>query len=221
MKLIALQNDPAMVMVDDEDYPKLKGLRWFAVRRAGKIFGTYTPIKRGGKFKKLFIHKKILPICDMMGFKDKNPLNCQRENIKRLRWSHYENVAWMGKKTHNMVNFLDRKQFGGERFWAARGFHDGKQFTIGRYSSQEAASKAAMKAKDILRKYGDRSLLAILKPPPKRKSKFKYVSYDKHGGNKCWKARVWHEGKEHSFGRFPTELEAHEKVQSFLRSVGR
>src|ERR1044072_6370465 len=79
MKLLSLENSTLKVMVDSEDYDRLKPIKWYINHKTGYVYGYITSSHRP------YIHRFILGLSEPKPYvdhKDGNPLNCQRSNLR-------------------------------------------------------------------------------------------------------------------------------------------
>lgn len=86
MKLISLTQGYDAI-VDDEDYDKASSYKWHTMKNKNLVYArrtiTYPRVNGKQPSKKEYLHKFVLNIDEsvMIGFKDGNPLNCQKDNL--------------------------------------------------------------------------------------------------------------------------------------------
>ena len=154
MKKIKLSQGQ-FALVDDEDYEKLKGFNWYALRVPHRFYVACN-IKKGKKRTTMRMHRFLLnpPKGIEVDHKDHNGLNNQRANIRLCTKSqNMMNVRYGQKNAASIfkgVVVSGRKK----RPWAAKICLNGKGVRLGNYATEkEAAMAYDVKAKELFGEY--------------------------------------------------------------------
>jgi hypothetical protein len=133
-----------VVLVDDEDYERVSGYIWF--RHLGK--GTdYAMAHIPGRVSGILLHRFILDAPDgvLVDHKNRNGLDCQRQNI-RLATSSQNGRNAAKYRTFKGAPVTSR--FKGvhwckyHKHWLARANIGGRVTHLGQFDSEEAAARA-------------------------------------------------------------------------------
>lgn len=131
-------------LVDDEDYERLKGYRWFGQRsKNGRTGYAMTKVGHGRKgTKRVYMHQLILgsgaPGMEI-DHKNCNGLDNRREN---LRWAtKAQQRANQPARRDSRTGLKGVNLFQG-RYWAAHIREGGKQRHLGYFPTAEAAARA-------------------------------------------------------------------------------
>jgi hypothetical protein len=147
-------NNNFVAFIDNEDHYKVVHLPWKSYNVGRGRFHCGIKVKlENKKYKSIWLHHVIAgypPFGKRVYFKDKNPLNCQKENIVFLTHSEHTHV------THPL-----REDFIGVTVeYLARIKINNKLKVIGTFKTEIEAAKAYNeKAKSL---YGDKAKLNIL-----------------------------------------------------------
>lgn len=147
MKEIKLSQG-AFVLVDDEDFEWLNQWKWY-VGSSGYAVRKFTI---NGVEECVLLHRQIMNCSKgdgkIIDHKDRNKLNCQREN---LRFStHQDNARNVKSSKNSSSNYLGVSWHSARGRWRATIFKDYKQIFAGYFDTQiEAALAYNAKAKII------------------------------------------------------------------------
>lgn len=142
MRVIPLTQGQA-VIVDDEDYPWLKGWKW---HYSSHGYAVRTPGGRKNR-KIIFMHRQIMnaPEGTFVVFKDNNPLNCRKENllIGNAATVQQKKKRVRSKSSSQYKGVFKKKNRPG---WFAQIKVSGKAKYLGTYEEEEQAAHAYDKA---------------------------------------------------------------------------
>lgn len=155
MKKIELKSN-VYVLIDDEDYNLVKDFNWYACKSGNFIYAR-TFVKDGRRKKSLSLQHLIVgkpPIGIRLFFKDKNPLNCQRENIEFVSF---------GQAAHNYYKKNKKSKNANENFrgvtvqYIARIKYNNKILVLGNFKNEKDAANAYnQKAIEL---FGDKAMI--------------------------------------------------------------
>lgn len=139
-------NGGRIALIDDEDYPLIAGLTWYATPgRRGQIKGAYAFVKQWhplwGKYKRIAMHRLIMnfPEGMMVDHIDCNTLDNRRSN---LRVATAAQNVWNARLRYNNrygIKGIQKEVTG--RF-VARMEHHGERIYLGIYDTPEEAGAA-------------------------------------------------------------------------------
>lgn len=216
VKQIPLQNY-MFALVDDEDYERCMKFNW-AVNTSDGI-NLYV---REANFAEGLSHFILgLPRGSnelVVTYLDKNPLNCQKHNLKIVSHSYTTQSRRGNRNTSS--NYKGVHWHKGSNKWRAC-IRLGKKIKhLGLFETEEEAATTYNEA--ALKFFGEHAYQNIIgqdnsartisversikayRSKKRNTSKYRGVCWDK---NK-WRSVIYHQGKQHSIGRFTDEIEA-------------
>ena len=145
-------------MVDDEDYKRLAGYKWFAVRYERGYYAVRTDKDRKGRQKNVRMHREILgePKGKIIDHINHNGLDNRSVN---LRVATRQQNAWNKRKQRGKCSSKYKGVTWLKRMgkWQARIVCNGKSIFIGYFDDQVSAGRAYdARAKEL---YGDYATL--------------------------------------------------------------
>ncbi|MFN3851950.1 MAG: hypothetical protein ACK4NY_21110 [Spirosomataceae bacterium] len=155
MKEIELKSN-IVVFIDDEDYDKVKDYCW-SVSKSGNFQYARAFYKIGNKQKSVLLQHLIVgkpPKGQRILFKDKNALNCQKENIEFVS---------CGQAAHHYYKKHKNSKNAQERFrgvivqYVARIKFNNKILVLGSFENERDAAQAYNKK--ALELYGDKAVI--------------------------------------------------------------
>jgi hypothetical protein len=139
MRELKLENSPLVALVDNKDYERVVGIKWYINKKTGYVYG-YISNKD-----KPYLHRYVLQLKKddpSLDHKDNNPLNCTRRNLR------------LCNDTQNVRNQRKRKvgtftsQYKGVSWekrvlkWRVTIFVNYKQIHVGTFDDEVEAAKA-------------------------------------------------------------------------------
>lgn len=134
-------------IVDTDDYSKVAQYNWYLHRKKNGAYAR-AAWKKNGKMEHIFLHRLVLGVSQEVDHKDRNGLNCQKNNLRLATTS--QNAANRNKVSgkssqYKGVGFLPKR-----KAWFARVKHEGVQIYLGQFKSEkEAAEKYNQRAREI------------------------------------------------------------------------
>ncbi len=148
MKKILASNELIFILVDDEDYERVKWYKWHVARyKNGNIAHIKTNIKISkGKYKSIYLHRFILNYegSSMIDHKDGNPVNNQKENLRFV--DHQQN------KQNSRKHYNSKSKYKGPNWredlqkWQSHIRVDGYLLSLGTFENEIDAALAYNKA---------------------------------------------------------------------------
>ena len=133
MKELSLVNSSRMALVDSDDYPRLAEFIWY-LHSSGMAY-RYTDDDNTKTLQGEVLHTAPKTV---VAFWDRNPLNCQKENLWIPETSALSHAR---RSPENRTGY--RGVFKAARRYGAKITKDGKTYYLGtKYTSAEAAAKA-------------------------------------------------------------------------------
>jgi hypothetical protein len=100
-------------IIDDEDADRVLALKWQVLITKRAIYGAHSLRTPEGKFKKILLHRFILPTPQEVDHRDNNGLNCTRNNLRSC-CTHQQNMC--NKQRQRGSNFpykgIQQNKFG-------------------------------------------------------------------------------------------------------------
>lgn len=155
MKKIELKNN-AIVFINDEDYDKVKDYCWNVSKSRNSQYARAF-YKVGNKQKSVLLQHLIVgkpPKGQRILFKDKNALNCQKENIEFVS---YGQAAHHYYKKHRNSKNAQEKFRGVIVQYVARIKFNNKILVLGNFENERDAAQAYNKK--ALELYGDKAVI--------------------------------------------------------------
>ena len=127
---------------DLEDYDKIKEYTWFKDHSKGKG-GQYivSSLWEGRKY--LYLHKFVMNTNNKVDHIDRNKLNCRKSNLRFC--TSQENAMNTSLKSTNSSGVSGVSWRKDKEKWRAYITKDGKQISLGHFSTKEEAIKARLK----------------------------------------------------------------------------
>lgn len=209
MKQIELANGKGFALVDDEDYERLNGYRWYL---GNSGYAGRTTKGRGGR--KITMHREVLGLAP--GDKKQadhingNRLDNRRRNLREC--SHEEN-RYNVQKTKGLSSGYKGVSRDGQQ-WQVKITHNRTGYHLGLFDSEtEAAIAYDHEARKLFGEFAklnfpdiDRPAQGRIELTPKGKSKY-FGVYWSVGGSK-WTSRIKIQGKTYHLGQFENEEDA-------------
>lgn len=166
MKLIPLTQG-FYAQVDDADFDWLSQYKWYASPRKNTCY-----VARKVKRVQTFMHRIIMgqPLDGMtIDHKDRNGLNCQRNNLRFATFSqNMMNSKGWGKSPYAGVNFKSYNMKNGKLYpcakWIGRICVNGRRLHLGTYDTQEEAALAYNNA--AIKHFGEFACLNVIELEP-------------------------------------------------------
>lgn len=130
---------PQILLIDPEDMDIFYAYEWHPVYR-GQTSYAVASTRENGKQKVLFLHRLIMRALpsQRVDHIDRNGLNNQRSNLRFV--TARQNVQNQGPSRGRRFKGVDRLKNCKTERWRARITIDGKDFTLGIFSSEEEAA---------------------------------------------------------------------------------
>ena len=146
MKLLPLSQGK-FAKLDDEDFEKFKGFKWFAhFSKNNQAFYAVRNMRvsEGGERRSLKLHREVMGVTDpkiKVDHKYHDTLDCQKENLRAC--THAENARnRSGLDRHNKSGYRGVSWDKVNEQWIAKIHVSGKQIWLGRRQTKEGASVA-------------------------------------------------------------------------------
>lgn len=130
--------------VDDADFEWLSQHRWFAKKDRNTTYAFRWTPRNSYKRKAVFLHREIMGCVASDGkiidHKDRNGLNCQRDNLRFATYSQNRMNILSAKNSSSQykgVYFCKR-----DKVWVSAIRHNNKQTRIGNFKSEKEAALA-------------------------------------------------------------------------------
>jgi hypothetical protein len=124
--------------IDFEDFEKVRGVKWQAVSKSGKLYAR----DNKGKYLHHYLLSKKTGL--EIDHKDGNGLNNRRDNLRH--GTHHQNQLNMSKHRDGSSRFKGVFWFKRDKTWAAQICFCGKRKHLGYFSDEAAAAEAYNKA---------------------------------------------------------------------------
>ena len=141
--------DGCTILIDDEDYDKVKGYKWFLMRKKAEAenlwyFSTTTYLPDKGKRGSIFLHRFIMGCKNGDGFivdhKNHNTLDCRKENLRIC--TAFDNMRSVRKNKRNTSGYKGICQNPVTKRWIARLQIKDNKVSLGTYDTPEEAAMA-------------------------------------------------------------------------------
>lgn len=141
--------DGCTVLIDAEDYEKVKGYRWHLLRKKAEAenlwyFSTTTFLPYLNKRASVFLHRMIMDCKNGDGFivdhKNHNTLDCRKENLRIC--TAFDNMRSVRKNKRNTSGYKGICQNPVTKRWLARLQIKDNKISMGTYDTPEEAAKA-------------------------------------------------------------------------------
>jgi hypothetical protein len=142
MKIILLSKDYA-AQVDDADFERVRRYKWTAQEGRNTVYGYHPFLLEDGTRKNISLHRFILGVTNskiQVDHKDRNGLNCQRENLRTA--THAQNMHNAKIHKNNSSGFRGVGKHPQANRWQARLCLHNKQIYLGLFKTAEAAARA-------------------------------------------------------------------------------
>ena len=133
-----------VALVDDEDYERVMQYRWHVQARKRTKYAWRSVCKPDGRWTSLMLHRFILNLPSGMvpqvDHKDRNGLNCQKENLRIATGS--ENNANQRKRPNLSSRYKGVAWYKQTNKWMAHFTVNRKKHHLGYYFLEEEAARA-------------------------------------------------------------------------------